>query len=167
MHCESLSFLSILGIVSVVGACSTCFFLTCHSHPMFFFICSRFPFQFTIMEMPMLEKFILAKMPLPNEVQMLIKKYLQVPTPTARLMKQVSFDYTQYINRTCIRGTGVRFYELRGRWSAPPLRPEIQYLHTYRDVHTRVLRSWNKSYYTREEADEMARRVRSWTPVSI
>jgi hypothetical protein len=149
------------------------------------------------MEMPMLEKFILAKMPLPNEVQMLIKKYLQVPTPTARLMKQVSFDYTQYINRTCIRGTGVRFYELRGRWSAPPLRPEIQYLHTYRDVHTRVLRSWNNitgelihvgevrralitwpvldepeslptwSWYTREAADEMALRVRNWTPVGI
>ena len=146
------------------------------------------------MEMSMLEKSILAKMPLPNEVHMLIKKYLQVPTPTARLMKQVSFDSTQYINRTCIRGTGVRIYELRGRWSAPPLRPEIEYLHRYVDIDTWESRRWNIntgepargtrlmrlmwpvlrpasqpswSYVTEKSADDMARRVRSWMPVSI
>ena len=147
------------------------------------------------MEQPTLEKSILAKMPLPHEVQILIKKYLQVPTPTARLMKQVSI--TQFINTTCVGGTGLRVYELSGRWSAPPLRPEIQYSHTYRDVNywraqlwdnstgeligvrggiRRVRITWptldseslpNWDYYARDSADEMARQVRSWTPVSI
>ena len=142
----------------------------------------------------MLEKSILAKMTLPHEVQMMIKKYLQVPTPTARLMKQVSIRHSPL--DTCIRGTGLRIYELSGKWSAPPLRPEIQYSHKYRDVFYWRPQYWNNitgelfrvrgerrvliiwpvlepeslptwSYYTREEADEMARRVRSWTPVSI
>ena len=142
----------------------------------------------------MLEKSILAKMPLPHEVQILIKKYLQVPTPTARLMKQVSI--TQFGNWTYIGGIGVRVYELSGRWSAPPLRPEIQYSHTYRDVNYWRARLWDNStgeligvrgtrrvritwptldseslpnwdYYARDSADEMARQVRSWTPVSI
>ena len=149
--------------------------------------------------MPMLEKSILAKMPLPHEVQILIKKYLQAPTPTARLMKQVSIEKTSCMTITFIGGIGVRMYELRGRWSAPPLRPEIQYWHTYRNVYPNYWqsRSWDTStgeqiggrgvrrvrltwpvllgpenlptcdYWTREEADEMARRVRSWTPVSI
>ena len=139
----------------------------------------------------MLEKSILAKMPLPHEVQILIKKYLQVPTPTARLMKQVSF--TKCNNRTIFYGSTVRIYELRGKWSAPPLLPEIQYLHRYRDDYSwrmqpcdrftgdpigvrRVQLRWpvlepeslpTLSYYTREDADEMARRVRRWTPVSV
>ena len=148
------------------------------------------------MEHPLLEKSILAKMPFPHEVQILIKKYLQVPTPTARLMKQVSI--TQFGNWTYIGGIGVRVYELSGRWSAPPLRPEIQYSHTYRKNYVNYWQPlrWNTStgelivarrrrvrltwpvllgpenlptwdYWTREEADEMARRVRSWTPVSI
>ena len=138
----------------------------------------------------MLEKSILAKTPLPREVQIMIKKYLQVPTPTARLMKQVSI--TQFGNWTDIGGIGVRVYELSGRWSAPPLRPEIQYSHTYLNVYPNYCqsRSWDTStgepiggsglvrfswsptlhiwdYLTREEVEEMARRVRSWTPVSI
>ena len=142
----------------------------------------------------MLEKSILAKMPLPHEVQILLKKYLQVPTPTARLMKQVSVMW--FSNMTCVGGTGLRVYELSGRWSAPPLRPEIQYSHTYRDVNYWRARLWDNStgeligvrgtrrvritwptldseslpnwdYYARESADEMARQVRSWTPVSI
>ena len=146
------------------------------------------------MEMHMLEKSILAKMPLPNEVQMLIKKYLQVPTPTARLMKQVSIEHRSL--STCIGGTGLRIYELIGKWSAPPLRPEIQYLHTYSDVRFWQPRLWDRStgellvergerrvrltwpvlepeslptwsYYTRARANEMALRVRSWTPVGI
>ena len=140
----------------------------------------------------MLEKSILAKMTLPHDVQMLIKKYLQVPTPTARLMKQVSIEKTPCMCTTFIGGIGVRMYELRGRWSAPPLRPEIQYWHTYRNVYPNYwqTRSWDTStgepigirgrvrfswsptldiwdILTREEVDEMARRVRSWTPVSI
>ena len=144
------------------------------------------------MEMPMLEKSILAKMPLPNEVQMLIKKYMQVPTPTARLMKQVSIEKTPCCTSIFIGGIGVRMYELRGRWSAPPLRPEIQYSHTYLNVYPNCCqtRPWDTStgepigesglvrflwsptlhiwdYLTREEVEEMARRVRSWTPVGI
>ena len=140
----------------------------------------------------MLEKSILAKMPLPHEVQILIKKYLQAPTPTARLMKQVSIEKTSCMTITFIGGIGVRMYELRGRWSAPPLRPEIQYSHTYCNVYPNYWqsRTWDTStgepiggsglvrfswsptlhiwdYLTREEVEAMARRVRSWTPVSI
>ena len=151
------------------------------------------------MEMPMLEKSILSKMTLPHEVQMLIKKYTQAPTPTARLMKQVSIEKTPCCTSIFIGGIGVRMYELRGRWSAPPLRPEIQYSHTYRNVYPNYWqpRSWDTStgepfggrlkrrvrlmwpvlpgpenlrtwdYYSPEVADEMALRVRRWTPVSI
>ena len=146
------------------------------------------------MEQPMLEKSILAKMPLPHEVQRMIKKYLQVPTPTARLMKQVSIN-RQFVNRYYVTGRSVRVYELRGRWSAPPLRPDIELLHRYRDIDTWESRCWNIntgeptcgirrvrvmwpalpmpgsqsswSYVVREDAIAMARRVRNWTPVSI
>ena len=141
----------------------------------------------------MLEKSILAKMPLPREVQIMIKKYLQVPTPTARLMKHV-FINRMFVNRYYVTGRSVRVYELRGRWSAPPLRPEIEYLHRYGDIDTWESRRWNIntgepargtrlmrlmwpvlwpasqpswSYFTEKSADDMARRVRSWTPVSI
>ena len=148
------------------------------------------------MDRSTLEKLILAKLHLSADCLQLIKSYLPLnpPTPTARLMKQVSIRHFHL--ETCFGGTGLRIYELSGRWSAPPLRPEIQYLRKYRDVlywrpqywdnitgelcrvrgERRVLITWPAlepeslptwSYYTREDADEMARRVRSWTPVSI
>ena len=142
----------------------------------------------------MLDKFILAKLPLPFEIRKELKKFLQVPTPTARLMKQVSIEW--YSNLTCVSGPGMRVYEWSGRWSSPPLRPDIHYSHRYRNVSYWHPRFWDGrtgepigrraircvrvtwpalepeglptwEYYTAESADQMARAVRSWTPVSI
>ena len=159
------------------------------------------------MDRSTLEKLILAKLPLPADFCHTIKCFfpLNPPTPTAQLMKAVCVTYNQRCGNiiegicystTFVSGTGLRCYELSGRWSAPPLRPEIQYSHRYRDVKYWQPRLWDNStgeligvrgtrhvritwptldseslpnwdYYARESADEMARQVRSWTPVSI
>ena len=155
-----------------------------------------------------LEKLILAKLHLPVDCCQMIKRCLPLnpPTPTAQLMKEVCvkynqedghiIGYTRFSGATFVNGSGLRIYQLIGRWSHPPLRPEIQYSHTYRDVEYWRAQLWDHStgelrgrrgirrvrvmwpklepeslptweYYTRESADEMAHRVRSWIPVSV
>ena len=79
------------------------------------------------MEQPALEKLILEKFLLPFEVQKQIKKFLQVPTPTARLMKQVSVEY----RKNSVDVTGIRRYRCHARWTNPPLYPDFVYSHTF------------------------------------
>ena len=159
------------------------------------------------MDRSTLEKLILAKLPSPADFCHAIKCFfpLNPPTPTAQLMKAVCVTYNQRrgnviegrcYSTTFVNGTGLRVYELSGRWSAPPLRPEIQYSHRYRNVNYWRARLWDNGtgeligargirrvrvtwptleseslptweHYDRESVDEMARQVRSWTPVSI
>ena len=144
----------------------------------------------------MLEKCILAKLPLPWEVQRMMKQYLQAPTPTARLIKELTFRCEG--SHTYVTGAALRVYELRGRWAHPPLMPAIQYLHRYwpgNDIRAcwwdlvtgeptggRVQRypvvwlTWPSlepgqpptgDRYLVDTAEAMARRVRNWTPVSV
>lgn len=86
------------------------------------------------MDRPALEKLILAKLPLPlpPDAERLIKKFLQVPTPTALLMKQVQVDWPLH-DVAVIQSPDLRNYEQRGRWTNPPLRPEVIISHRYRD----------------------------------
>ena len=81
------------------------------------------------MDRPVLEKLILAKLPLPPDADRVIKKFLQVPTPTARLMNRVSVSHHDHV--TVIESPDLRNYEQRGRWSNPPLLPEILISHGY------------------------------------
>ena len=83
------------------------------------------------MDQPALDKLILAKLMLPLDAQREIKKFLQVPTPTARLMQRVIV--THHGNRSIIEGPDLRNYEQRGRWSNPPLLPKILISHNYRN----------------------------------
>jgi len=88
------------------------------------------------MEQPVLEKMILAKFGLPAEVQKEIKKYLQAPTPTARLMKSVIVEWFESGSSDgdwvrSDQGPDLREYQPHARWTNPPLRPAIIILHRY------------------------------------
>ena len=144
------------------------------------------------MEQPALEKLILEKFLLPFEVQKQIKKFLQVPTPTARLMKQVSVRY----HKNSVGVTGIRRYHCRARWTNPPLQPDILYRHTFfgnfmegkwdqttgesissrREWEVRLVwpvAYWNgdtspsSNWHSRARTEHFARTVRRWTPMSI
>ena len=158
------------------------------------------------MDRSTLEKLILAKLPLPADFCHTIKNFfpLNPPTPTAQLMKAVRVTYnTSGLEKhwQIIKGRVLRSYEPEGRWSPPPRRPEILYVHRYAPyqshVHREIWMYWDKvtgepagwevgnhtvkliwpalehgshpavSFHYRRAADDMERRVRSWTPVSI
>ena len=105
------------------------------------------------MDRSTLDKLILAKLPLPADFCHAIKDFfpLNPPTPTAQLMKAMRVTYgTSGLvkDRQIIKGNGLRSYEPEGRWSHPPCRPEILYMHKYAPYHSRVYRErwvyWDK-----------------------
>ena len=90
------------------------------------------------MEQPALEKFVLAKLRLPQDVKKEIKRYLPtIPTPTARLIKSLRFDGCywrpeQIFARVFVSGLDevpgyFRQRILKAHWTHPPLRPRIIY----------------------------------------
>ena len=84
------------------------------------------------MDRPVLEKLILAKLLLPPDAERLIKKFLQVPTPTALLMKRVRVIWPWH-DGYLVQSPDLRNHEQHGRWTNPPLRPEIIISHRYRN----------------------------------
>ena len=126
------------------------------------------------MEMPGLAC-VLAKEPfvrLPNQVKMMLKKFLQVATPTARLMKQLNFhiaDEEYSGDRIYLGGDkdfGISSYrvEVEGNcsfltlrrsieWNNPPLRPKLIYRHeTVRDP---VFASEKTKLWDRSDSGDM------------
>ena len=83
------------------------------------------------MEQPDVE-FILARLPFPDNVRLEIKKYLpRVPTPTARLIKELDFHFSEWLpEELWVRGRGrtyMRGRRINVRWAPPPSRPKILY----------------------------------------
>ena len=117
------------------------------------------------MEQPVLEKMILAKFGLPAEVQKEIKKYLQAPTPTARLMKSVTVEWSAgSSDGVWVRsdqGPDLRVYRPHARWTNPPLRPAIIILHRYGNRS-----DWNEyfedRYFGAPEDDDPVLRYRAF-----
>jgi len=79
------------------------------------------------MEQPVLEKMVLAKLRLPADVQKEIKKYLQEPTPTARLIKKLTFRNKAASKFAELRvvGLDIRRCVNRAYWTHPPFFPGI------------------------------------------
>jgi hypothetical protein len=97
------------------------------------------------MEMPGLA-LILAKTPLPAEAQCEIKKFLQLPTPTARLMKQLTFEIHEGAVHSEVyvvsRGR-LSFHRIHVEWSSGPLRPALLYKHVAERV-SELAYSWHE-----------------------
>jgi hypothetical protein len=146
------------------------------------------------MENPLLGKLILLKLPLPPDAQMEIKKFFRIPTPTALLIKALTFERSA--TYTVVSGRHRRVHVLHGRWAHPPLLPAIQHIHKYSKEGRTITRGWDLvtgeplggrvpryevmwlrwprlepnqlhtgDTYLVDTAEDMARQVRSWTPV--
>ena len=107
----------------------------------------------TAMDRPVLEKLILAKLSLPPDAERLIKKFLQVPTPTALLMKRVVVLHAYPHDWYLVQSPVLRNYEQHGRWTNPPLRPEIIISHRYRN---------EADYWYAEDSDDDFRDESPW-----
>ena len=86
------------------------------------------------MEQPALEKFIMAKLCLPEEVKKEIKRFLPtIATPTARLIKRLRFERDErWPERTLVYGSTrwrayLRQRMLKACWAPPPMRPTLIY----------------------------------------
>ena len=86
------------------------------------------------MEQPALEKFIMAKLCLPEEVKKEIKRFLPtIATPTARLIKRLRFERDErWPEKTLVYGSTrwrayLRQRVLKARWAPPPMRPTLIY----------------------------------------
>ena len=76
------------------------------------------------MEMPGLMS-VLARLPLPPDAEKEIQKFLQISTPTARLMKNLQFE------RACcghlqVSGPDIgKLVNIKARWNSPPCFPKV------------------------------------------
>ena len=102
-------------------------------------VVSSVAFPLCPMEQPALEKFIMAKLRLPEEVKKEIKRFLPtIATPTARLIKRLRFESDERCpERTLVYGsdrwrTYLRQRMLKARWAPPPTRPTIIYKESVR-----------------------------------
>lgn len=81
---------------------------------------------------PAHEKFVMAKLRLPEEVKEMIRRYLPKtpPTPTARLMKEVRFQYCMFSKPPVLIVSGYSVRKdatIQAKWSSPPCLPAIEY----------------------------------------
>jgi hypothetical protein len=98
------------------------------------------------MEQPALEKFVLAKLRLPDDIKQQIRRYLPaIPTPTARLIKSLCFysnpDETDVYNR---EDTYIKMRLVRARWVPPPMWPRIIYKESVERCYTFGRTSFDK-----------------------
>ena len=101
------------------------------------------------MEQPALEKFILAKLRLPDDVKKGIKRYLPtIPTPTARLIKSLRFESCEWRPDQTIVYSRTRTYFrkrlINARWAPPPMRPRIIYKESFEGATSRGHTIFNK-----------------------
>jgi hypothetical protein len=82
------------------------------------------------MEQPALEKFVLAKLRLPDDIKQQIRRYLPaIPTPTARLIKSLGFESSAE-DETVVYSRGGAYFKrrfVRASWTPPPMWPKILY----------------------------------------
>ncbi len=76
------------------------------------------------MDMPGLMS-VLARLPLPPDAEKEIQKFLQISTPTARLMKKIKFSRL-LCHHLGVSGRGVgRLCIIQARWNSPPCFPKV------------------------------------------
>jgi hypothetical protein len=93
------------------------------------------------MEQPALEKLVLAKLRLPDDVKQQIRRYLPaIPTPTARLIKSLRFESNKWRpDETDVYSRGGAYFKMRlvkASWTPPPMWPKIIYKESVKRCYT-------------------------------